>query len=89
MSPIGKHNQKLIVKLHHHKLDKTTKTTHNDITWIDNVPPFWAIAMDKGNIHGIAIFLAQHEKEHTWTINVLEVWTIYSNIFHKAYHTQN
>jgi hypothetical protein len=63
--PIGKHNQKLIVKLHHHKLDKTTKITHNDITSIDSVPPFWAIAMDKRKIHGIAIFLAQHEKEHT------------------------
>jgi len=57
--------QKLIVKLHHHELDKTTKITHNDITSIDNVPPSWAITMDKGKIHGIAIFLAQHKREHT------------------------
>jgi hypothetical protein len=65
VTPIRKHNQKIIVKLHHHKLDKTTKITHDDITSIDNVPPFWAIAMDKRKIHGIAIFLAQHEREHT------------------------
>jgi hypothetical protein len=51
--------------LHHHKFDKTTKITHNDITSINNVPPFWAIVMDKGRIHGIAIFLAQHERKHT------------------------
>jgi hypothetical protein len=65
VTPIGKHNKKLIIKLHHHKLDKTTQITHNDITSIDNVPLFWAVAMDKGKIHGIAIFLAQHERKHT------------------------
>jgi hypothetical protein len=56
VTPIGKHNRKLIVKLHHHKLDKTTKITHNDITSIDNVPPFWAVAMDKRKIHGLPYF---------------------------------
>jgi hypothetical protein len=45
--------------------------------------------MDKGKIHGIAIFLAQHERKHTWTRNEWEVWTICSNIFHEAYWTQN
>lgn len=82
--PINKHNQK---KLKSCTTINFTKPLKQHTTILHQLTMFhhYGQRKDTWNCH----FLAQHKREHTWTRNEWEVWTICSTKFHEAYWTQN